>query len=362
MEIKPIGKVSNELKKSQFVREQGKIVSRIEVYSEYAEGLFKLDRQHYIDVVFQFDRSKDYELVTRIFSGETRGVFASRSPRRPNGLGVTTVKLLRQEGNILEVLGFDALDGTPVIDIKPSDFNFLKSLGVEDDTPSDNPRFNILKFISRGETDQLLKLAGQIHGHYCPGLAMGVMASAHAMEVLRGKSDGMEDLLAFVETNNCFADGVQYVTGCTFGNNALIFKDFGKNAVSLVHRDGTGVRVRAVNDIRDQLGQAYPEFQHLFEEVVVRQNHNENLVSRFQRASREASFGMLKLSFQDLFVSENIQMEVPSYAPIEESLVCDHCGESFMASRGKQQNGKNICKACLGSYHPFLSGHGIHCG
>ncbi|MFW6203278.1 MAG: FmdE family protein, partial [Marinilabilia sp.] len=214
----------------------------------------------------------------------------------------------------------------------------------------------------RGETDQLLKLAGQIHGHYCPGLAMGVMASAHAMDLLRGRSDGMEDLLAIVETNNCFSDGVQYVTGCTFGNNALIFKDFGKNAVSLVHRDGKGFRVRAVNDIREQLSRAYPDFQNLFEEVVVKQNHDEDLVSRFRQASREASFGMLELPFHELFLCEEIKVEVPSYAPIEESLVCDRCGETFMASRGKKQNGKTICKSCLGEYHPFLTGHGIHCG
>ncbi|MGM0375629.1 MAG: tRNA (N6-threonylcarbamoyladenosine(37)-N6)-methyltransferase TrmO [Bacteroidota bacterium] len=362
MEIRPVGAVRNELKDPQFVKEQGKIVSRIEVFNEFADGLLKLDQQSYIDVVFQFDRSEDYELVTRIFSGETRGVFASRSPRRPNSLGVTTVKLLSREGNTLRVSGLDALDGTPVLDIKPADFNFMKSLGIEDDTPSDNPRFNILKFISRGETDQLLKSAGQIHGHYCPGLAMGVMASAHAMEVLRGNSDGMEDLLAIVETNNCFSDGVQYVTGCTFGNNALMFKDLGKNVVSLVHRDGTGVRVRAVNDIREQLGQAYPEFQHLFEEVVVKQNHDDNLVSRFRRVSREASFAMLQLPFHDLFVSEEVRIEVPPYAPIEESLICDHCGESFMASRGKKENGKTICKSCMGHSHPFLNGHGIHCG
>jgi formylmethanofuran dehydrogenase subunit E len=219
-----------------------------------------------------------------------------------------------------------------------------------------------LKQISRGETESLMKAAGQLHGHYCPGLAMGVMASAYAMDALRGKSDGMEDLLALVETNNCFSDGVQYVTGCSFGNNALLFRDYGKNAVSLVHRTGNGLRVRARNDIRNQLGEAYPEFQRLFDEVVVRQNHDEGKVGRFREASREASFGMLKLPFEELFSLEEVVLELPPYAPIEDTLVCDECGEAFMASRGKKQKDRVICNSCLGRNHPFLSGHGIHCG
>lgn len=362
MEVHPIGIVRNELKETLFVKEPSKIVSRIELHDEFAAGLYKLDHQKYIDVVFHFNRSEDYELVTKIFSGETRGVFASRSPRRPNGLGVSTVKLLRCEGNALVVSGLDALDGSPVIDLKPSDFSFMTGLDIMDDTPLDNPRFDILKHISRGETRKLLKLAGQIHGHYCPGLSMGVMAASNAMETLRGTSDGMEDLLAVVETNNCFSDGVQYVTGCTFGNNGLIFKDLGKNALTLTRRDGKGLRVIGRGDIREQIDRAFPEFNKLFVEVVVRQNHEEEMTTRFRKASREASFGMLEWAFSDLFVTEEVDIEIPAYAPVEESLVCDQCGETFMASRGSKKGDGVFCNACLGNHHFFLDGHGIHGG
>ncbi len=360
MKTEPIATVRNEFKSPEFIKEADKIISKIEFNDDFAEGLYKIENQQYIDVIFYFHRSEDYDLVTQIFTGETRGVFASRSPRRPNGLGVTTVKLIRRENNTLVVSGLDALDGTPVVDIKPSDFSFMRGLDFIDDTPINNPRFDVEKYISRGQTDKLLMMSAQIHGHYCPGLSMGVMATTHAMVEMKHESDGMEDLLAVVETNNCFSDGVQLVSGCTFGNNALIFKDYGKNAVSLVTRDGNGIRVIGRNDMRSHINQLFPEFEMLFRKVVVEQNHDQKLVTSFRDASREASFGLLRLPFDELFISNRIQITVPAYAPIEHSLECEHCHEMFMASRGKQHNSEIICNACLGVHHPFLDGHGIH--
>lgn len=361
MILEPIATVRNDIKKPEFIKNTENLISEIVLHDGYSEGLFKIEAQNFIDVVFYFHQSDNYDLVTKIFSGETRGVFASRSPRRPNSLGVTTVKLLHRRDNVLVVSGLDAIDGTPVLDIKTSDFSFFKGLDVVDDNPVNNPRFHILKYISRGQTKPLLQLAGQIHGHYCPGLAMGVMAATYAMDNFRGLSDGMEDLLAVVETNNCFSDGVQFVTGCTFGNNALIFKDYGKNAVSLVSRDGKGIRVRGRNDIRDNINHSFPEFNTLFEKVVVNQNHEQSVVELFRKASAEASFGMLKLPFDELFAIENVNIDIPSYAPIEESLICDSCGEIFMASRGQILKNKINCNACLNIHHPVLDGHGIHC-
>jgi tRNA-Thr(GGU) m(6)t(6)A37 methyltransferase TsaA len=361
MKAENIGVVRNELKTKSFVKQPEKLVSQIVIHDTFVEGLYKIEAQKYIDIVFWFHESAGYELVTKIFTGETRGVFASRSPNRPNGLGVTTVKLIRREGNTLFVSGLDAIDGTPVVDIKPSDFSFMTGLDIVDDTPMENPRFDISKYISRGQIDKLLKLAGQLHGHYCPGLAMGVMATSYAMDKLRRESDGMEDLLAVVETNNCFSDGVQFVSGCTFGNNALVFKDFGKNALSLGTREGVGFRVIARNDIRDQINQYFPAFHDLFEKVVVQQNHEEEIVVLYKQAAREASFGILDLPFDSMFECKETRFEVPKYAPIEKSLECDLCHEVYMASRGQIQNNQSICKACLGEHHPILDGYGIHC-
>ena len=97
--------------------------SRIVLHPELAPGLEGLEKQPRILVVFHFHLSDGYQLhqhprgdVTR----PTRGVFALRSPRRPNPIGVTEVELLEIQGNILKVRGLDAVDGTPVLDLKPA--------------------------------------------------------------------------------------------------------------------------------------------------------------------------------------------------------------------------------------------------
>ncbi|MFW6352539.1 MAG: TrmO family methyltransferase domain-containing protein [Bacteroidota bacterium] len=360
--FQPIAFVKNELKEKHFVKNAQQIISKIVVENSFAEGLFKIEDQKYIDVLFLFHQSDSYELVQQIFNGETRGVFASRSPKRPNGIGVTTVKLIERKENILFVSGLDAIDGTPVIDLKTTDFSFFRNLEMMADVPLSRPRFNIEKHISRGEVSALLLQAGQIHGHYCPGLAMGVMATVHLLDIVRSNSDGMEDLLAFVETNNCFSDGVQYVSGCTFGNNALIFHDYGKNAVTMASRNGNGYRIRARNDIREIIGKRFSDFNNLFEKVVVGRNHDAGLKEQFKQVSQDASFGMLDISFDELFDVQEKKIAVPDYAPIEESLICDQCNEIFMSSRGKKQDGQVICKSCLNIHHPFLDGYGIHCG
>ncbi|MDK2842712.1 MAG: hypothetical protein PWQ17_2218 [Anaerophaga sp.] len=361
MEIQPIGYVKNELKKPEHVKNAGEIISKIVIDKKFESGLYKIEYQKFVDVIFHFHQSGDFDLVGPIFTGETRGVFASRSPRRPNGLGVSTVRLLKKEENILIVSGLDAIDGTPVIDLKPSDFSFFRQNNEDDDLPLHNPRFNIEKHISRGETKQLLKMAGQIHGHFCPGLAMGVIAAVHGMQRFKQISDGMEKILAIVETNNCFADGIQYVSGCTFGNNGLIFKDQGKNAVTFATRNGKGFRIRGRNDLRQTIGRLFPEFETLFDEVIVKRNDNPEKQNMFNEESRKASFGMLELDFSKLFVIEEENVKIPPYAPIEESLQCDECGEIFMASRGKNRENRNICNKCLNVHHPFLDGYGIHC-
>jgi len=92
----------------------------IEVFSEYAEGLKDIDTFSHIILLYEFDRAGEIKLIRPPFlDDEPHGVFASRHPCRPNGLGISVVRLLRCKGNILEVSGIDILDGTPLIDIKP---------------------------------------------------------------------------------------------------------------------------------------------------------------------------------------------------------------------------------------------------
>jgi tRNA (adenine37-N6)-methyltransferase len=95
-------------------------LGRVEVFPEYAEGLQDIETFSHIILLYQFDRAGEIRLVRPTFlDDEPHGVFASRHPCRPNGLGLTIVKLLGRSKNILEISGIDVLDGTPLLDIKP---------------------------------------------------------------------------------------------------------------------------------------------------------------------------------------------------------------------------------------------------
>lgn len=92
----------------------------IEVYEPYAEGLANLEKFDHIVVLFHFHRSKGYDLrQKRRGVGELRGVFSLCSPNRPNGIGLSVLRLVKVDGNRLHVQNVDLLDDTPILDIKP---------------------------------------------------------------------------------------------------------------------------------------------------------------------------------------------------------------------------------------------------
>ena len=92
----------------------------LEILPEFEPGLKDIDGFSHLFVLWVFDRSQGVELVgTPPCDTQPHGVFASRSPFRPNPIGLTVVRLLGREGNKLRVRGVDMLDGTPILDIKP---------------------------------------------------------------------------------------------------------------------------------------------------------------------------------------------------------------------------------------------------
>ena len=92
----------------------------LNVLPEFEIGLTDIEGFSHLFVIWQFDRSHDFDLIGRPpFDDRAHGVFATRSPRRPNPIGLTTVRLVRREGARLFVVGVDMLDMTPVLDIKP---------------------------------------------------------------------------------------------------------------------------------------------------------------------------------------------------------------------------------------------------
>jgi tRNA-Thr(GGU) m(6)t(6)A37 methyltransferase TsaA len=116
-----IGYVRNDVARPQ-PRGWAKLESRIELLPDYADHLLNLERYSHVLVVFYMDIAegapgKPAQLTLE--SGNTYGIFATRSQLRPNHLGVSVVPLLGSEGTTLRVRGLDAVDGTPVLDIKP---------------------------------------------------------------------------------------------------------------------------------------------------------------------------------------------------------------------------------------------------
>ncbi len=361
--IQQIGTVRNRFKEPANPGEMKKNESIIEIDENMVEGLFKIEDSEYIDIVFTFHLSNDYKLKLPTFTGEVKGVFASRSPRRPSPIGVTTVKFLERKGNKLRVTGLDAIDGTPVLDIKPCDDSIFKGdfnkLSVS--VLKANPRIEIMSHIWAGETNELLLKAGQLHGHFCPGLAMGVMAATHVMQLIRGNSDGMENLLAIVETNNCVSDGIQFVTGCSFGNNSLIFQDVGKVAFTLTKRDGNGIRISARAGSVEYIISAHPYFSEEYDNVVKGENRSDEEIAQFKKAGIEAAFSMLKLDFEKIFIVKKTKVDPPEYAPSFENIVCEKCGENIMASRIVNEAHHNFCIHCSGENYFQLDGNGISC-
>jgi len=91
-----------------------------EVFPEFAAGLRDLDGFSHIYLVYHLHKAGEPRLVVKPFLQDVeRGVFATRAPCRPNPIGLSIVRLVRREGNVLHLDGVDVLDGTPLLDIKP---------------------------------------------------------------------------------------------------------------------------------------------------------------------------------------------------------------------------------------------------
>ena len=124
-QVRPIGTVRcpvNEMSQGNWAT----VDSEIRLDPEYAPGLQGLEGFSHVLVVFFLDRAQGFDLKKQLLRRprgmedlQALGVFAQRTKFRPNPIGVTAVKLLGIDGNIVRVRGLDALDGTPVLDLKP---------------------------------------------------------------------------------------------------------------------------------------------------------------------------------------------------------------------------------------------------
>lgn len=93
---------------------------KIELFPEYIEGIKDLDGFSHLILLYHFHKAGEASLIVKPFlENEVHGIFAVRAPSRPNPIGLSIVRLLKIEENILHVADLDILDGTPLLDIKP---------------------------------------------------------------------------------------------------------------------------------------------------------------------------------------------------------------------------------------------------
>jgi len=168
---------------------------------------------------------------------------------------------------------------------------------------------------------QDLEEAIRFHGHHCPGLSIGYRASKIALERLGTERAADEELIAIVENDSCSADGVQSVTGCTFGKGNFFFKDHGKQVFTFALRpSGRAIR------------------------LALRPAEQRPTVPDGDRAA--AITQMLDAPEDALFDIAELTIELPGRASIHPSVACAACGEPTMATRIREVDGRSLCIPC----------------
>jgi tRNA (adenine37-N6)-methyltransferase len=119
----PIGTIHSpfhEAEHTPIQASRSQAIGLVQVFPEFADGLKDIEGLSHIHLLYVFHQSSGYALHVKPFlDDEEHGLFATRYPRRPNPIGISTVRLISRQENSLMVEGVDVLDGTPLLDIKP---------------------------------------------------------------------------------------------------------------------------------------------------------------------------------------------------------------------------------------------------
>ncbi|MCB2186227.1 MAG: TraR/DksA C4-type zinc finger protein [Deltaproteobacteria bacterium] len=191
-------------------------------------------------------------------------------------------------------------------------------------------------------TSHQIEQAVEFHGHWCPGLAIGLRAGEYALHHLGRAVD--EEIVALVETDMCAVDAIQVLTGCTLGKGNLLFQDHGKLAFTFYRRaDGRGVRL--VFDAA-RLGSPNSEFMSLNREWLAGGLAPEK-EARLLNLRSERTQDIMNAPLEELFEIKTPRAPLPRRARILTSLVCEACGEPVMESRTRRLEGRTLCIPCF---------------
>lgn len=184
------------------------------------------------------------------------------------------------------------------------------------------------------------------HGHLCPGLTIGYRAATIAMSMLGVEPGIDEELVGIVENDSCGVDAFQTITGCTLGKGNLIYKDYGKQAYTLVRRsDGRGVRII----LSPSASERDEETAELRKRVMTGQGTADETVEFTKRRTAQA-LHLLKLPQEQFGTFTKAEIEIPCKARIFDSVICAMCGESVMEPRSRVREGQPCCISCATKY------------
>lgn len=225
-----------------------------------------------------------------------------------------------------------------------------------------NPlRKDIEQMIKEDDYKGLLFKAGELHGHFCNYLTYGVIAGCIAVKRLGVKNTGMEEVIAICETNNCFSDGVQMVTGCSFGNNALIYKDLGKTAFTLTRRDGEGIRIILDADFENSREDEYPEAYALWNKLIVSgENGSPEEFGKMMQLFHEMSLKELNKPIDKIFKIKTVKVSLPPASVMLPWVKCSICKENVMENKARVKNGQTVCLSCANAQKYTLDSKGIY--
>ncbi|MBN2109502.1 MAG: TraR/DksA C4-type zinc finger protein [Methanosarcinaceae archaeon] len=190
--------------------------------------------------------------------------------------------------------------------------------------------------------------AAKFHGHVCPGLTIGYIASKAAIEELEAERDVDEELVTIVENDACGVDAVQVLTGCTIGKGNLIYRDHAKQVFTFICRNsGKAVRVALkasfnIDDIDPEVSELRPK--------VMSGTATEEQAKEYRKRMDGISRTMRQRPVEEMFNIRFVDVEIPRKARIFNSVRCSKCGEMMAESRARVQNGEYVCIPCYEEY------------
>lgn len=184
------------------------------------------------------------------------------------------------------------------------------------------------------DKEEIVELAGKLHGHVAPGIALGVRMAALALNKL-GTTRGSKKLVAVSETGRCLADGMQAASGATLGHGNAFVENYGKLALTIG-------RVDTALGYRIALRREACRHSHLMEKWMLRRG------KLTKPEEHELAEELLGLEEEYLEISP-VGLKLDSFFENSAIVRCSACGELVPESLVTGGNGSKVCKSCAGT-------------